>query len=91
MKTSFLVIPAFLGAFALNTGISFAAECGEGHVMHAKILDVDPALFTENDLIALDAAVAAGDTDAAQWIKDRAQRAEVSRGNATYCEFYASN
>jgi hypothetical protein len=86
MKSSFHIILAVLGAFALNTGASLASNCGEGHDMHAKILGVDPARFSESDLVEIEVAKAEGDEQTVTWIKERGYRADVSKANTGYCE-----
>jgi hypothetical protein len=79
MKSLILAVPALLAVMAQDLAAATVEATNPGHIQHAAALGVDPALFTEADLVALGRAMAENDATTVAWLKNRA----IGRGVTT--------
>jgi hypothetical protein len=70
----FITFP--LTGFVLSASMALA---NSGHEQHAALLRVDPALYTEAELIRLDDAMRENDTVTIAFLKGRAEGASVAQ------------
>lgn len=69
------------------TGLVLSASmamANPGHDQHAALLGVDPALYTEAELIELGEAIRENDSSRIAFVKSRAEGVSASRGAADY-------
>ena len=69
------------------TGLVLSASmamANPGHDQHAALLGVDPALYTEAELIELGVAIRENDSSGIAFVKSRAEGVSASRGAVDY-------